>query len=432
MKNKRALLLFIIAAWIFPAKAGAESSISPALALREEYNDNIGLTRDNRIDDFITSVHPSLAISLKSRAIDLSADYGFNLRFYAHNSEHNQMRQRANLATKLTLLPERLFIKVSDDYERVPIDQRNQVALDNLFVNLTDVNHLTVNPYLEYPITSTLKFTAGYTYQNVWYDNPIGDDSDDHSATAGLNKQFGERLSVNCSYAYRWHRPRQTNEYDSQTESIGAAVQVTPKFSLNGSVGYTEINYKDDIKTFFVLRVISPNTIAVSSVQINAAPSDTSSLIWNAQANYRLTELFSVGVGYSRSFADSVYEGSVKSDNLNGSVSYSGVVPITVSGFMSKSNYIITGREDRSFGAIVTASVPMSSRLTCGLDGTYTHYNFQPDNEKVDRYGFRIGIDYRIAIATLGIGYTWNLSDSSFPVRDYYNNILFAQAKFTF
>ncbi len=431
MKNKTALVLLILAAWTFPAKAGAESSISPALTLRETYNDNIDLTRDNRVHDFITSINPSLAISLKSNAIDLSADYGLIASFYVRNSNYNEIHQMAKLATKYTLLPERLFIKVSDAYSRVTIDQRNQVSSDNQRVNLSDTNILTVNPYLEYPLASTLMFTAGYTYQNVWYNNSTGDDSNDYSATAGLNKQFGERLSVNCSYAYRWHRPTLTNEYDSQTVSAGAAVQVTPKFSLSGSVGNTNIRYKDDVRTYYVW-IESPTTLSLVRLLVNVAPEDSSSVIWNAQANYRFTELFSLGIGYSRNFSDSFNGGAIKSDSLKGSISYSGVVPITVSGFMTKENYIITGREDRSLGAIVNASYPLSARLSCRLDGLYTHYNFTPDSEKVDRYGFRSGIDYRTGIAKLGIGYSWNQSDSSFPERDYYNNILFAQAKFTF
>jgi len=418
------------------SSASAEFNLKPSLLVREEYNDNIDLTRDNRVDDFITTINPSLGISWKTSMVELSADYGLNFRFYLKNSDRNETdftgAQRAKADTTFTLLPERLFLKVSDVFERVPIDERNQVAIDNYFVNMTNTNRLTVNPYLQYPLTSTIFLNAGYTYNNVWYDSPVGDDLESHAVTAGLTKQFGERLSIFGNYTHKWEMPKNTPKNDSQTGSIGASSQVTPKLMVSGSVGVTESDY-GDIKGFTIKRIVRlPDgtfLVLLEPVKMNRK---TSSVVWNAQANYTLTERISLALGMSQSVQDSVYEGSVRNRTYNGSLSYDAKIPITLSVNHTESTYLLIDRKDKTTGGTLSASIPLIPSITLRLAGTYNHHTFDPDGEKVDRYGVIAGFDYALSFTTLGVGYTFNYSDSSIDANDYYNNIAFVQARFTY
>ncbi|MEK7698611.1 MAG: TIGR03016 family PEP-CTERM system-associated outer membrane protein, partial [Nitrospirota bacterium] len=71
------------------SSAMAKLDIKPALTLREEYNDNIFLTKTNREDDFITSVSPNIRLNYALSYLDLSLDYGLNFKFFAHHSELN-------------------------------------------------------------------------------------------------------------------------------------------------------------------------------------------------------------------------------------------------------------------------------------------------------------------------------------------------------
>jgi hypothetical protein len=425
------------AAFLFAAAAAvpaaAELKLTPSVSLREEYNDNIELTRDNRIDDFITSVTPALGISWKTSILELSADYGLNFRIFAKNSGRNETdlteAQMAKADTTLTVMPEALFVKLSDVFERVPVDERDQVALDNIFVNLSNSNRFTANPYLDYPVSPTLRLLAGYTYQNTWYDDPRGDDSEDHTATGGITKQFGERLSVFGNYSYRWHRPSRTLQYDNQTGTVGAALQLTTKLSVSGSVGQTFYRYEGGVQ-----RVRIPVTVNGTLGDVPVPPRETSATIWNAKANYLLTERLSLGAGYSQSFSDSVTEGSARSRSITGSVTYKVVdtLPMTVAGFSTNSTFLITNREDRSTGVTVSAPVPLTPRLTARLDGGYTRFEFLPEGEEANRYSARVGLDYQFAVTTVGFGYTWNRNDSTVDTKDYTNNIAFVQAKFTF
>jgi len=437
VSRRTAILFFLlVAAW--SSNAAAELTLTPALSVREEYNDNIELTRDNRIDDFITTINPSLGISLKTSILELGADYGLNLRFYAKNSDRNEtdltQAQRAKVDTTLTLLPERFFLKVSDVFERVPIEPRGQVAYDNYFANLTNTNRLTVNPYLQYPLTPTLVLNAGYTYNNLWYEDPIGDDSESHAVTGGITKQFGERLSTFVNYTHIWQQPKNTPKYQQKTGSVGASMKVTPKLSVNGMVGVNELDY-GDVTVGYLFKFVDrlPNgNIRYQLVPVNIR-NKSSSVIWSATAAYSLTDRLSLAVGASQSVNQSIYEGSVRNRSFNGSISYDAKVPVTLSVTHTEGKYELKDRRDKSTGATLSMGVPLTPNITLRIAGTYNHHNFDPDGEKVNRYGLTTGFDYALTShATLSFGYTYNNSDSSLDDNDYSNNVAFVQAKYTF
>lgn len=435
MIMRRAAVSSFLLVAVWSSRASAELTFTPSIMVREEYNDNIDLTRDNRIEDFITSVNPSLGISLKTSIIELSADYGLHFRFFAKHSDRNEtdltQTQRVKADTTLTVLPDRFFIKLADVYERVPIDQRRQVAFDSIYANLTDSNRFTANPYLQYPITSTLIFNAGYTFQDIWYDDPEGDDSQSHTATAGLIKQFGERLSLFGNYSYRWYKPQRTQQYESGTAMVGASVQVTPKLSVSGSVGQVEYKY-EAVEFSPPLRIIDrKNRVYYVITELPART--TSSVIWNAQASYLFTERIKLNAGYAQSFADSVNEGNVKSRSLTGSVGYDAKIPMTLSGFFTDSTYALHQRRDRSAGGVLGLGIPLTSSITLKVDGNFSHLNFDPEGEKVDRYGVRTGFDFEIVPqGIIGVGYTYNRENSNVDENDYSNNIAFLQARYTF
>ncbi|MRR07227.1 MAG: TIGR03016 family PEP-CTERM system-associated outer membrane protein [Deltaproteobacteria bacterium] len=453
--------------------AHAELKLTPSLIVREEYNDNIDLTNDNRRDDFITTILPSFNAMVDMERLKLSADFGLYFRLFAKHSDENETSQRAYLDTTYNPIRDILFLKVSDAYSRVAIDERRQVGAGNDLVNTTDSNILTVNPYLVYPITSSISVTAGYTYKNTWYDDPEGEDAQDHTLTGRLTKSFGERLSIYGEYAYRNHRPKKTirnsnefnslylgsingkpqfwnlelvstqstgwYEYDTHTGTIGTVLQVTPKLTLNGSIGKTYYKYKTGTQTD-LRHVYHPITLIylgdyTSSQKVS--PDDNDSLIWNAQANYLLSDRLSLNAVYSQDFYDSVDEGPVQRETVGGSIKYKHNIEATLGGFYTTSRYETEERKDDSTGATLATRIPLGASLSGNLTGNYTHYKFSPDEvvtvtEKVNRYSVQAGFDYTLRLLTLGLGYIWNYNDSNVNENDSRNNIIWLQAKLTY
>jgi hypothetical protein len=78
------------------------------------------------------------------------------------------------------LIKNYFFLKVNDDYRRVSLDVARDFSNESLFVNQSDRNAFTVNPYLFLKPGSPSNPVIGYMYVNTWYEDPIANDTVDH------------------------------------------------------------------------------------------------------------------------------------------------------------------------------------------------------------------------------------------------------------
>ena len=406
--------------------AQAAFTIAPSVTVREEYNDNIYLTSSGEIDDFITTVTPGVTLSYNRDFLTLSMSYGLQFLFYVKHPDLDQtsptQTQLANIDTTFSPYRDILLVKLTDTYQRVPIDQRNQVALGNPFVNLTDENNFLVNPYLQYPLFSTLKWMLGYTYQNLWYRSDEGINYDSHTVTTGLTKEFSSKLSASLMYSYLFYLPGSTGvpsttgipsateAYNQQTVTLSTMYKISSKLSLSGSVGETILDYSKDK----YLNSSSPE--------------------YQGQANYQLTSKLALSASYLENYVNSVDQGQYKTRLISGTLTYGTgkIPPISIRVFKEDDTYTTVDREDKSIGGTIGTSLPVTAKLNAIFTGTYTNYKFLPETERVNRYGAMIGFDYKMKITTLSFGYIWNKSHSSIVTNDYENNDVYVQATFTY
>ncbi|OQY21627.1 MAG: hypothetical protein B6I37_08400 [Desulfobacteraceae bacterium 4572_35.2] len=73
MNHSKIIFTLLIVSVLVSSVAWGELHIVPTLSLREEYNDNIFLERDEA-SDFITFIQPSLLIDWNTKLFDLSLD----------------------------------------------------------------------------------------------------------------------------------------------------------------------------------------------------------------------------------------------------------------------------------------------------------------------------------------------------------------------
>jgi len=409
--KKKVIILFTLGIFCFllSSPVWAEFKLTPSISLREEYDDNIFLTADNEEDDFITTITPGISLGYDTERLKLSLDYRFIAWFYMHHSSENEISHNVQLDSTLTVLRDFLFLKVTDAYSRVTIDQRRQVVQDNRFVNTTDSNHFSVNPYLEYPLSGTLKVKTGYTYENIWYKSDEGDDEESHLMTAGVIKEFSPKFTTSLFYTYSIHNLKtggDLNDYDRQDVTFGANYQLTQKLSLNGSFGHAWLNYKEG----------------------DNHDSDT----WDANAQYQITESVSFQIGYAQNFATSVDAGVSENETIFASLTRHGTVSLSLRAFKQDSTYIDQDREDKTTGITASASYPITPNLTGRVSGLYTYNKFLPEEEKVNRYGAGISFDYALRLMTISLGYSYDLNNSNIEINDYRNNRAWVQARITF
>ncbi len=423
MNFKRLWVLFFLTACAAGHSSmswAADYTLTPSVLIREEYNDNVNLSSSDKEHDYITTVSPTIHLDDTTKSLTLSLDAGVEYRYYALHTEGMKLNYLGNLESLLTAYKDIFFIRTGDKYERITIDIRNQVALDNVSANVTERNNFVTNPYVLFPLSDTVKAKIGYTYQNIWYSSSSGDDLQDHMFEGELDKELSAKISAFLKCDYVIHRPAMTEAYDSQAVSLGLNYQVSPKLFLSGAIGETWFNFAENASA-------AANT-TVGSFQ--GGNGNSSGKTWNANAKYLLTELVTLSAGGSDNYADSVNVGTYRRVDVFANISYVGNVTVTLNGYNNTDDYITVIRKDRTTGVDLDLAVPFSSRITGNLKGRYAHYSFLPEDEKVNRYGAKVSFDYALKIMTLSLGYTYNESDSHTTNNSYKNNIIWLQAKF--
>jgi uncharacterized protein (PEP-CTERM system associated) len=128
----------------------AEYRVEPSLMVSEEYNDNIFLTPQNRQDDYISTFHPAVHFTYAASLWDWDLYYAYDYRYFSRTyPHHDDMTDatRAALSNLTRIVEDFFFLALRDDYSKVSLDVARDFTAQSPFVNQTDQNIATVNPY---------------------------------------------------------------------------------------------------------------------------------------------------------------------------------------------------------------------------------------------------------------------------------------------
>ena len=410
MLNFSTLALPLLLAGLFvPGTSWAEFRATPAFSLRQEYNDNIFLERDKE-GDFVTIARPSVTALWNTQIADLSLDLGVGYEKYWDNSDEDELRPTARLDSTFKLYRENLFLRVTDTYERVTIDEGGRGAVDNNLINMTDSNRLEVNPYLLLQPLRTLRARFDYLYENVWYREDEGDDAETHRYSATLTQQLTPRISADLTGSFSQFRPKDASrsllddtgeeEYDRTNAGVGLSWQVNDQLSLRGDVGraWLDYDYSDDYD----------------------------STLFGGQADYQISTTFSAGAAYQEDISASVEDGARERKKTSAYLAYAGRSTVRLTVFGTRDDYLEINRRDVGMGATLDGDVPITNKKGIAWLLSYTDYE-EGNYEEYQRYGGRLEFYHQLRLGRLSLGYTYNRNDSDIPSEDYDNNIIFAQ-----
>lgn len=395
---------------VFPA--WAEFRATPAFSLREEYNDNIYLDHTDKESDFITFVRPSVNVDWKTKIVDLSLNLGLEYEKYLHHSEEDELRpsQDARLDSTWNLYRDVFFLRVTDTYTRVPIDEGEKGAVGNNLVNLTDSNRLIVNPYVVLYPWRTLQARFDYQYENIWYREEEGDDAENHRYSVTLTQELTARISVDLYGGFTQYRPTDSTrslldetgeeEYDRRDARLGLLWNVSDQLSLRATVGRAWLDYEFS--------------------------DDYDSTLVSGQADYQISSAFAVGAGYNEDISDSVDDGAREQKKYSAYLRYSDRATVALTLFQTRDDYLEIDRQDDSRGGSLSGEVPITNKKGISWLVNYTDYE-GGDLEDYQRYGARLELYHQLRLGRVSLGYTWNRNDSNFKENDYINNIVFAQ-----
>lgn len=174
----------------------SEFRIQPSIFLSEEYNDNVLLTTENRYDDYITRIAPSLSAVYQAPSWKWDFAFNYNYLNYARGTTEDDSSYTLDLANKNWIVADILFLEVQDQYARVSLDSTRDYTQESGFVNQSDKNLLTVHPYLVLKPLSKMTVTTGYVYLDTWYEDPAAIGREDHTGYADVRQYLSPRSAM--------------------------------------------------------------------------------------------------------------------------------------------------------------------------------------------------------------------------------------------
>jgi len=182
--------------------------ILPSLGLSIEYDDNILLTKDDRIDDFIFHIIPGVVIELPSRKYSIRLGYQADILRYADNTDLDTVHQSA-------LADARVDFNVG------------------LGLRLTD-RFLITNDFAGFPVPELTQLV------NRW----------ENTLDAGVDYTVRERYTLDVNF--RWFMvdykdDPQYNQFDRDDYTISGTLfyRIQPKTSILGEVDYVLVRYDE-------------------------------------------------------------------------------------------------------------------------------------------------------------------------------------------
>ena len=245
MKRGLSLLACLLVVLITSADCFAQNrfEITPSISVNETYDDNINLTKDNKIDDFITVVSPGIALALVREHTNLQLSYTLGIVRYADQDENNTTRQSGNLSFGQDLTQHLRFnltdtYLVSDDPLQDPQNVQGLRQTRNKY--WTNTAGASVN----YVFGAENQVNVGYSYYNIENDEATLDDSKVQNPYVNLTYWFDVKNGTELTFGYTDAQFSRDNSLLVATDYTAYApgIRYIRRFSPN-SRAYVGYNY---------------------------------------------------------------------------------------------------------------------------------------------------------------------------------------------
>jgi len=224
---------------------GAEIILMPNCDLREEFNDNIMLSYGSKKSDFITTVAPTLGMSLNTERLTSSLTSGVDWFQYAKNETLSSSAQQVQGQAQYRVSP-LTSLGAAGGYSHT-----NQPASINPVTGLaysSGSQSFNLSGSGGVTLDQLSSVTLNYSYQDQTYVNPALLGSIVHNASSVYTVDLGSlapllKGMVTASFSRAIYSTTANNNY---ALTVGAARGITEKisWSLNGGANYTYSTYK--------------------------------------------------------------------------------------------------------------------------------------------------------------------------------------------
>lgn len=393
-----------------PGNAWASDvKLQPSLTVAEEYNDNIYLSSRDRRSDYITSATPGISLKFNDPVLFADLFGSYTRRIYANNTRQNDNPFYFKGTTRLTVLKERLFLEVSDVYQKVSRDITRDYTQESSFYNQTDSNVFTVHPYWVLRPSTMLTITTGYKFIDTWYKDPGSIDKRDHVGYVKAEYEAMANLLLTAQYTAT---REEANSYDFWRHELLAG----PKYTY--------------AKDSFIFLMLGNTWVDYDDGRAH------SGLAFSGGLTHAFDTLI-VSLTAQQTFADNPDSSPSKVNTF--ALNLQKTLPRTVlTAGVYLNQYYQTANDQldtRTYGARMGVKYELTERMKAGCDLTYEKLERRLwVNSNTKRFLVSLPLTYALTdkiSASATYSYT-NLSTPETPYDNYHNNrfILSATANF--
>jgi hypothetical protein len=241
-------IVIIAACVLFAAAARAEAAeyrIIPSITLSEEYDDNIFLTPENEVHDYITHAIPAVQLTYQARLWDWDVAYSYDYQYYARSTVENGGYHKLALTNLTRVVDNFFFIRITDQYMRTSFSPVEDFTLQSSRQNQTDSNVFAISPYVVSRLFTRTTLTAGFEYRNVWYKDPAAVDRYENIYYLYLLQDLSTKLKMTETLTYTKSYTRFPNDYNQTLFLVGPRYEYQDKSVMWFQAGRTSFDYEN-------------------------------------------------------------------------------------------------------------------------------------------------------------------------------------------
>ncbi len=407
----RVLVFFVVTAmfgYLMKGEARAEFTLTPGVSLQVEYNDNIYLTDQDKVDDLSTIIVPNIMLKMKRKYLHTDLNYSLVFKKYLNETSLDDDNfkdiHRGNISGEF--LPESNFsIPFEGSIARVQIDNRGADVTENDNVNVTTQYNGLVRPRYKYRLTPKVTGELAYQLSTSQYSNTSNNDSldavanntVDQDAILQMDFAYSEQLKLQLETYYNWHDSDGFDDSEMWHSLAGFVWVPITYWSLEAKAGkaITYVDNGGDTLNDTLARVI---------------------------LKYSQPEKLSFFTSYIKDVNTSIDQGRYKWWEVSGGASYESRISGDLRVYTLKNTYEFVDREDEIYGVNTLVGYDLTPELYTKLFADYSHRTYKPDNEKVHRYRAGLSLTRKFEHASISIRYAFNFNDSDQSGNDYKSN----------
>jgi len=235
------VIIFILSSTVIAY--GIDFKIEPSITLGEEYNDNIFLREDNEVDDYITRVRPSFILHYKAPIWEWDVSYIFDYRYYAKEARDADTTHDLQANGHIEIIKEFFFIDITDEYARTSLDITRDFTRDSLFVNQSDRNMFSANPYFVLRPHSLITINVGYIFEDVWYKEEEGINRRNNIGHVDTVYEVSPMVTLNAHYKYT-NADTDLVDYDKHDIGFGPRYEYAEESFIFFTIGNSWLDLK--------------------------------------------------------------------------------------------------------------------------------------------------------------------------------------------